>query len=79
MTPDQLETYGENEYVKLQAAYKDTLEDKLRQAGRMVEELENKQPGLKNLLKSKGIGDSALVASILIGQLEIYWVRRKGR
>jgi hypothetical protein len=79
MTPDQLETYGENEYVKLQATYKDTLEDKLRQAGRMVEDLDKKQPGLKNLLRSKGIGDSALVASILIGQSEIYWARRKGR
>lgn len=63
--------------MKLQAAYKDTLEDKLRQASRMVEDLEKKQPDLKNLLKSNGIGDNALVASLLIGQSERYWARRQ--
>jgi len=46
-------------------------------AGRMVEVLEAKQPGLKNLLRSKGVGDNALVASLLIRQSERYWARRR--
>jgi len=43
----------------------------------MVEALEAKQPGLKNLLRSKGVGDNALVASLLIRQSERYWARRR--
>jgi len=43
----------------------------------MVEALEAKQPGLKNLVRSKGVGDNALVASLLIGQSERYWARRR--
>jgi hypothetical protein len=34
----------------------------VRAAGHMVEALEAKQLGLKNLLRSKGVGDIALVA-----------------
>jgi hypothetical protein len=49
------------------------------EASQMVEAFEQKQPGLKNLLRSKGIGDSALVANMLIGQSERYWGRRKRR
>jgi hypothetical protein len=79
MTPDQLESYGLVEYEKLQRAYGDKLEEKLTSAGHMVEALEKKTPGLKNLLRSKGLGDSALIASMLIGQAERYWIRRKGR
>jgi hypothetical protein len=55
------------------------LENKLHAAGRMVEELEKKQPGPKNLLRSKGLGDNAEIASLLIQQAERYWIRRKGR
>ena len=47
------------------------LDEKLNAAGRMVEALEKKQPGLKDLLKSNGIGDNALVASMLIAQSEV--------
>jgi hypothetical protein len=79
MTPEQLVSYGEGEYVKLQRVYGDTLDDKLRAAGRMVEALDAKTPGLKNLLKSKGLGDNAMIASLLIQQAERYWARRKGR
>jgi len=78
MTPDQLESYGLVEFAKLEKAYGPALEDKLRAAGRMVEDLDAKQPGLKNLLRSKGIGDSAIVASILIQHARIYHAR-KGR
>jgi len=77
MTPDQLESYGMVEYEKLQKVYGEALDDKLRAAGRMVEALEAKQPGLKNLLRSKGLGDNAMVASLLIGQSERYWARRR--
>ena len=79
MTPDQLESYGMVEYEKLQKVYGEGLEEKLRAAGHMVEALDKKQPGLKNLLKSKGIGDSAIAANMLIGQAERWHARRKGR
>ena len=79
LTENELEDYGYREYEKLQRAYGDGLEDKLRAAGRMVEVLEKKQPGLKNLLKAKGIGDNALVVAQLIGQSERWHARRKGR
>jgi hypothetical protein len=49
----------------------------MRGAGRMVEALEAKQQGLKNLLRSKGVGDNALVTSLLIEQSERYWARRR--
>jgi hypothetical protein len=47
-------------------------------SARMVEALDAKTPGLKILLKSKGIGDNAMVASLLIQQAERYWARWKG-
>lgn len=75
MSADQLENYGLVEYEKLQRAYGDKLEEKLTSAGHMVEVLEKRTPGLKNLLRSKGLGDNALIASMLIGQAERYWAR----
>ena len=44
----------------------------------MIHELDAKQPGLKRLLQTRGIGDSALVVSQLIHQAE-RWEIRKGR
>jgi hypothetical protein len=44
----------------------------------MIHDLDLKQPGLKNLLKSRGLGDNALIASTLIGHAAIYHAR-KGR
>jgi hypothetical protein len=79
MTPSQLEAYGEAEFPKLQRAYGLQLEEKLLAANRMVQAIEAKRPGLNNLLKSKGIGDSALVVAQLIGQSERWHARRKGR
>lgn len=76
MTSDQLATYGQTEYAKLQRVYGDGLEAKLQAAARMVHVLDTKQPGLKNLLKSKGIGDNAVVVSMLIGQAERWHARR---
>ena len=79
MTPDQLESYGLVEYDKLIRAYggEDKLQEKLQQAAVMIHELDKKQPGLKNLLRSKGIGDNALVVAQIIGQSERYWTRRR--
>jgi hypothetical protein len=45
----------------------------------MIDVLDQKQPGLKNLLRSKGIGDSALVVAQILGQSERWHARRKGR
>jgi hypothetical protein len=68
LTENELEDYGYREYEKLQKAHGDKLDERLHQAGRMVEGLDKKQPGLKNLLRSKGIGDSAIVANMLSGK-----------
>lgn len=76
MTPDQLATYGQTEYAKLQRTYGESLGEKLQAANRMIQALENAQPGIKALLQSRGIGDNAVVASMLIGQADI-WTRRR--
>jgi hypothetical protein len=78
MTADQLETYGVTEFAKLERAHGAALEERLQAAGRMVHELDVQHPGLKNLLKSRGIGDSAIVANMLISHAQIFHAR-KGR
>jgi hypothetical protein len=78
MTAGELEMYGYAEFAKLEKAFGATLDDKLRAAGRIVHELDQKTPGLKNLLKSKGLGDNAMIASMLIQHASIYHAR-KGR
>lgn len=81
LNADQLESYGLVEYAKLERAYggEDKLQQKLQQAAVMIHKLDKKTPGLKNLLKSKGIGDNALVVAQIIGQSERWHARRKGR
>ena len=74
-TPDQLTTYGQTEYAKLQKTYGESLGEKLQAANRMIHAMEERQPGIKALLQSRGIGDNAIVASMLIGQAELYWKR----
>ena len=76
MSADQLETYGHAEFEKLQRAHGPALEERLRDASRMVHELETQHPGLKNLLNSRGIGDSAMVANLLMGHAKIYHARK---
>ncbi len=65
MDENQLEQYSVDEFAKLERAYggEDKLQEKLRAAAVMIDVLDQKQPGLKNLLRSKGIGDSALARS----------------
>lgn len=81
MDENQLEQYGVDEFAKLERAYggEDKLQEKLRAAAVMIDVLDQKQPGLKNLLRSKGIGDSALVVAQILGQSERWHARRKGR
>lgn len=78
MTPEQLESYVLLENEKLDRAYGPALEEKLRSAAVMLQELEKAKPGLNNLLRSKGIGDNALVVAQIIGQSERWHARRKG-
>src|SRR4029079_2649748 len=77
MTPDQLETYGYTEFEKLQRAHGPALEEKLQAAAHMIHDLDQKTPGLKNLLRSKGIGDNAMVANMLIAHAQIYHARKR--
>lgn len=79
LSADELESYGLREYARLERVYGAELEDKLNAAGRLVVALDKKTPGLKNLLRSRGLGDNAEVAQLLIQQAERYWLRRKGR
>lgn len=78
VTESQIEQRGYDEFDKLKKVHGDKLDERLLQAGLMVEDLEKKQPGLKNLLKSKGLGDDSLIANLLIGHAAIYHAR-KGR
>jgi hypothetical protein len=45
--------------------------------GRMIEEIEQTTSGSKDLLQSKGIGDSAKIANLLVQQAQRYWARRR--
>jgi hypothetical protein len=80
MTEGEIRGYAETEYSKLIAAYgsESALQSKMQLAAKMIHELDTKQPGLKRLLQTRGIGDSALVVSQLIQQAE-RWEIRKGR
>jgi hypothetical protein len=81
MNADELESYGYAEFAKLERAYggEDKLQEKLRAAAVMIDALDKKQPGPKNLLRSKGIGDNLLVVAQIIGQSERWHARRKVR
>jgi len=77
LSESQIEQRGYDELDKLKQVHGDKLDERLRQAGLMVEDLEKKQPGLKNFLKSKGIGDDSLIANLLIGHAAIYHARKR--
>jgi hypothetical protein len=79
MTEGELEAYGHKEFEKLQRVHGEKLEERLQAAGRMVHDLDLKTPGLKNLLKSKGIGDTALIANLLMQQAQIFHARNKAQ
>ena len=77
MNESQLEAYGQAEFTKLEQAYGKDLDAKLQTAARMIDELDKKTPGLKNLLKTKGIGDNAMVVNMLIDQARRWEIRNR--
>jgi hypothetical protein len=77
MNESQLEAWGQGQFAQLERAYGAELESKLQLAGKLVAELDGKQPGLKPLLKTRGIGDSSLVVSALIQQAERWVIRNR--
>ena len=85
MTPDQLEAYGQKEYERLQRVHGEKLEERLQLAARMVHDLDTQHPppkgslSLKDLLQSRGIGDTALVVNLLIGQAANYHARKQAQ
>jgi len=79
MSDEQLEVYGHKEYERLQRVHGEKLEERLQLAASMIHALEQKTPGLKNLLKSKGIGDNAMVANLLIAQAQKYHARKQAQ
>jgi hypothetical protein len=79
MTDEQLEAYGHKEYERLQRVHGEHLEERLQLAASMIHALEGKTAGLKQLLTSKGIGDNAMVANMLIAQAQKYHARNKAR
>jgi hypothetical protein len=77
MTPQQLESWAHAEFQKLQGVYGADLDAKLNAAGTMIDAIDRQRPGLKKMLLSQGIGDSALVSNLLIAQSERWALRRK--
>jgi hypothetical protein len=76
ISAEALDQYGTTEFAKLEKAHGAALEERLQAAARMVHDLDLKNPGLKNLLKSNGIGDNAIIANMLIAHAQIYHARR---
>lgn len=76
LTDADIEARGQREFAKLERVYGPNLEAKLKQAGELVSFLEQRTPGLRQLLQMRGIGDDSLVASLLIQQAERYFARR---
>ena len=77
MNESQLEAYGQAQFAKLERAYGSDLDAKLHLAAKMIHELDAKQPGLKQLLRSRGVGDSAPVVALLVQQAERYHMRNR--
>lgn len=77
MDETQLAEYGNKEYLKLQSIYGTELDAKLRETGYMINIIEQQRPGLKALLRSRGIGDSARTVTLLIDQSRRFWARRR--
>ncbi len=76
MTEAELDTYSAAEYAKLERVYGTHLEEKLQAAARMIDDLDRQRPGLKNLLRAKGIGDAAEVVNAILLHAPIYAARK---
>lgn len=77
-TPAQLDAEADANIIRLQGVHGDTLPEKFAAANKMIHELEAKQPGLKRLLTSHGVGDDPITVNLLLAQAERYWARKRG-
>lgn len=77
-TPDQLAAEADVNIIRLQGVHGGTLPEKFAAANKMIHELEAKQPGLKRLLTSHGVGDDPITVNLLLAQAERYWARKRG-
>lgn len=78
MTEAELDTFSAAEYAKLERVYGAHLEEKLQAAAKMIDDLDRRRPGLRHLLRAKGIGDAAEVVNAILLHAPIY-AARKGR
>jgi hypothetical protein len=76
MTVNERETYKDNENAKLDKLFGPDWHDQLEPAKRMIHELDQKRPGLKEFVRAHG--DNALFVAQLIQAARIYDAR-KGR
>lgn len=77
-TPAQLDAEADANIIRLQGVHGGTLPEKFAAANKMIHELEAKQPGLKRLLTSHGVGDDPITVNLLLAQAERYWARKRG-
>ena len=77
MTEGQLQSYAETEFVKLEQIWGKDLDARLQSAARMIEAVEQVRPGLKALLKGRGVGDSAAVVNLILQQAERWEIRNR--
>lgn len=76
MSPDQLEAYRVNELSKMQRIHGEKLDERLQAADDMLDIVERSRPGVKQLLRSHGVGTNALIWSLLIDHAQIFHARR---
>jgi hypothetical protein len=77
MTPEQRESYKDAENAKLEQLFgPDWHETKLKPVAAMIHELDQKRPGLKDLVRAHG--DHAVFLAQLIQAATIYHARKKG-
>ena len=77
LTAEQRETYKDSENAKLEKLFgPDWHNTKLKPVAVMIHELDQKRPGLKELVRAHG--DNAMFIAQLIQAARIYHARRKG-
>ena len=77
MTPEQRESYKDAENAKLEKLFgPDWHDTKLKPVAAMIHELDQKRPGLKDLVRAHG--DNAMFLAQLIQAARVYHARKKG-
>ena len=79
MTPAQVAAHVEAENVKLDKLYRNTYDERMEPAARMIHEVDAKLPGLKKFLRANGVGDTAEIVNMLANQARIYWAKRNAQ